>query len=286
LESEQLDFLKLSKEQITVVKSTLRSMNSTLLTVSENELCLSKGLEEVAKHINVQNEEIKEVFGSYSLVLTINEHSMQLSRSISECHGEYEILIDAVVNSHKEVILPQLIPPAQIFEQVKLSRDDIPSDLSLPVPTSATYQFLLFRIVSIDVFLQGKFLVYVVRLPLTNNVSYNLYYVLPFPIKVKETDSKFVFIQPEHEFLIVEIVKRFLTRLRAQDVKECKGQFICKQTQPVQLTHLDEECEAQMIQSISTIPSSCSQRIVELNQTLWTQLDNNEWLFVAPKPDV
>jgi hypothetical protein len=121
LENEQLDFLKLSKEQITVVKYTLWSVNSTLLTVSENERCLSKGIEEMAKHTDDQNKEIKEMFGSYSLVLTINEHSMQLSRAIEEYRREYEILIDAVVNSHKGVIQPLLITPAQIFEQVKLS---------------------------------------------------------------------------------------------------------------------------------------------------------------------
>jgi hypothetical protein len=62
--------------------------------------------------------------------------------------------------------------------------------------------------------------------------------------------------------------------------------MVCKQTQPVQLKHLDEECEAQMIQTLRFIPSSCSQRITEVNQTLWTQLDNNEWLYVAPKSDV
>jgi hypothetical protein len=40
-EKEQIDFLKLSKEQITVVKSTLRSMNSTLLAVSKMKIyCL------------------------------------------------------------------------------------------------------------------------------------------------------------------------------------------------------------------------------------------------------
>ena len=290
LENEQLDFLKLSKEQMTVVKSTLRSINSTLLTVSENEKRLSVGLEEMAKHINAQSEEIREIFGSYSLILTINEHSMQLGRAIDECRREYEILIDAVVNAHKGVMQPQLITPAQIFEQVKLSHDDMPSDLSLPVPTSATYQYLLLRIVSIDVFLQGAFLVYVIRLPLTNNVSYNLYHVLPFPIRVKGTDSKFIFIQPEHSHLLMDTAKRFFTRLGVDEVNECKtlskGNMICKQTQPVQLTHLDEECEAQMIQTLSSIPSSCSQRIVELNQTLWTQLDNNEWLYVAPKSDV
>jgi hypothetical protein len=59
LEKEQTDFLKLSKEQITVVKSSLRSMNSTLLAVSENERILSKGLDEMAKHINECNGEIK-----------------------------------------------------------------------------------------------------------------------------------------------------------------------------------------------------------------------------------
>jgi hypothetical protein len=109
-------------------------VNSTLLTVSENEQCLSKGLEEMAKH-NVQKEEIQEMFGSYSLVLTINEHSMQLSRTIDECRREYEILIDAVVNLHKGVIQPQLITPAQIFEQVKLSCNDMPSanECHLPI---------------------------------------------------------------------------------------------------------------------------------------------------------
>jgi len=95
------------------------------------------------------------------------------------------------------VIQPQLITPAQILEQVKISQADMPSDLSLPIPTSATYQHLLLRIVSIDVFLTGHFLVYVIRLPLTNNVIYNLYHVLPLPIKIRGTDSKFIFIQPD-----------------------------------------------------------------------------------------
>jgi hypothetical protein len=41
-----------------------------------------------------------------------------------------------------------------------------------------------------------------------------------------------------------------------------------------------------MLQAVRTIPSTCSQRMAELNQTICTQLDSNEWLFVAPKPEV
>ena len=81
LENEQLDFLKLSKEQITVVKTTLRSVNSTLLTVSENEKSLAKGLEEMAKHVNEQDGEIKEMFTAYSLLLTIKQTCHTIEQS-------------------------------------------------------------------------------------------------------------------------------------------------------------------------------------------------------------
>ncbi|PNF33117.1 hypothetical protein B7P43_G15216 [Cryptotermes secundus] len=60
---------------------------------------------------------------------------------------------------------------------------------------------------------------------------------------------------------------------------------ICKQKHPIRVTHLDEDCEAEMLQPIRVVPASCSRRIVEINQTIWTQLDNNEWLYVAPRPD-
>jgi hypothetical protein len=40
-----------------------------------------------------------------------------------------------------------------------------------------------------------------------------------------------------------------------------------------------------MSEPIRAIPSSCSQRIVELNHTLWQQLFEDEWLFVAPVVD-
>jgi len=52
------------------------------------------------------------------------------------------------------------------------------------------------------------------------------------------------------------------------------------------MTHLHEECEVEMLQSVRTIPLSCSQRVAEINQTIWTQLEDNEWLYVAPQPHV
>jgi hypothetical protein len=55
----------------------------------------------MAKHVNEKNGEIKEMVTAHSLLLTINEHAMQLNRAIDECQRKYEILIDAVIGSQK-----------------------------------------------------------------------------------------------------------------------------------------------------------------------------------------
>jgi hypothetical protein len=59
-------------------------MNSTLLAVSENERILSKGLEEMAKHVIESDDEINDMLKATSMLLAINDHTMQLERAISE----------------------------------------------------------------------------------------------------------------------------------------------------------------------------------------------------------
>ena len=65
----------------------------------------------------------------------------------------------------------------------------------------------------------------------------------------------------------MDTAKRYFTRLGVAKINECKSvskdQNVCKQSQPVQLTDVDEECEAQMIEPIRPIPASCSQRNVD-----------------------
>jgi hypothetical protein len=45
---------------------------------------LSKGLDEMAKHISEHDGEIKEMFTGTSMLPTVNEHSMQLERALEE----------------------------------------------------------------------------------------------------------------------------------------------------------------------------------------------------------
>ena len=130
---------------------------------------------------------------------------------------------------------------------MKASQADIPSEISLPIPLSATYQNLIVNIIDFDVFIKDNFLVYVIRLPLTDHVNYNVYQVLPLPIQIKNTDTRFTFILPEREYLLMDVAKQYYARLKVDEINECKlissYHRVCKQNSPVQVTHLHEKCE-------------------------------------------
>ena len=57
----------------------------------------------MAKHINELVDGIKEMFTGTSMLLTVNENTMQLEGAISEYRREYNILIDAIMNSQKGI---------------------------------------------------------------------------------------------------------------------------------------------------------------------------------------
>jgi len=90
--------------------------------------------------------------------------------------------------------------------------------------------------------------------------------------------------------MLMDSAKRYFIRLGAEGINLCKivskTNKVCKHTQPLHLTLLVEECAAQMMEPIRTIPAFFFRRIVEINHSLWTQLDNNEWIYVAPKSQV
>jgi len=97
------------------------------------------------------------MFTGMSLLLTVNEHNMQLERALGECRREYDILIDAILNSQKGILQPHIITPAQIVKQIKASQADIPAEFTVPVPLSATLENLIVHIIDLDVFIKDNF---------------------------------------------------------------------------------------------------------------------------------
>jgi hypothetical protein len=83
-------------------------------------------------------------------------------------------------------------------------------------------------------------LVYDVRVPLATHYVYDVYGVLPVPIKVNDTKSKYTFIQPENEYILIDSTKQYYVKFRQEDVRKCRKmnkQIICEQNFPLLISH-------------------------------------------------
>jgi hypothetical protein len=51
--------------------------------------------------------------------------------------------------------------------------------------------------------------VYIVRIPLATHSVYNVYRVLPFPIKINDMKAKYTFIQPARECILTDSTNQY-----------------------------------------------------------------------------
>jgi hypothetical protein len=285
-ETEQSDLIKLSRQQMVVVKSTLKSVNKTLHDDSRNELILEKGLKEIKEFINKENGEIRENHSYTAMLVALNDHAIQIQRALEEVKDEYNILIQSCLSAKQGIMQPQVLSPIHLIEILKSIQDSFPRDLQVLVPLSEAYLHQLVNIVSIEIYIIDSNLVY--EVPLVTHYMFDVYKVIPFPMKVKNTSNKFTFIQPDKEYIMLDTTKQFYVRLHQNDLGLCrmnKSKLVCKQKFPLKISHSTSDCEAQLLQPIRAISESYTQRILELRETLWTPLRDNSWIFVAPVTD-
>ncbi|XP_049807185.1 uncharacterized protein LOC126249565 [Schistocerca nitens] len=287
MEKNSEGLLRLTKEQVAVVRATLAGVNRTVYTLESNEHILRTGMQRLERFMKEYVKETDMGFKRVATFATVTEQVLQLAAVFGQIEEEYEQMINAIVNAQKGILQPHISNPVQIVKYLSLIRDEL-KDVKFPVPLAESSGYLLLRIIDLDVFISGSILGYVINIPLIDNNNFNLYRVLPLPKEIPNMKGRYIYIQPEKEFLLIDESKRQYAKLSADDLK-CKelskNRRLCRQSFALLSTFAHEECEAKLLQPVREIPEDCVRKIVALNQSLWTHLNSNEWLYVAPKEE-
>jgi len=106
LAQKQKDFLHISKEQMTVLKSAVTSFNITVQKVDKNEKFLADGLRRLNKMVV---SELNKVQYEVDSVLILNENIHKVQRGLTGCQHTFEILVEAFLHAQDGVIQPQFI---------------------------------------------------------------------------------------------------------------------------------------------------------------------------------
>jgi hypothetical protein len=282
LEKEQKEFLHISKEQMTVLKSAITSFNITMQKVDRNEKLLANELKRLNKLVVT---EMNKVHYELDSVIILNENIRRVQRGLIECQHTFEILVEAFLHAQDGVIQPQLITMVQIKSLMR--KESLPDGLEFPSFPSIE----LSKLINPIIYSQGTFLVYVIQLPLIHSNPYHLYKVQPFP--AMQQPNVFVYIESSKDFIFVDAMRQRYGKMNYPDLQACMKPneltFVCKETIPILTYNPNEDCESTLIHpSTAILPKGlCNQRILNLEQTYWIPLYlSNEWLYTAPTDEI
>jgi stress response protein YsnF len=151
LQSEQLSMLRLAKEQIIVVRSSLKTANFTLADVAANEMQPNDNINVIHNQVAENGETTSQAFSQAILLSAVNQHMIIFEHLVRQLRKEYDIF-SAITFAQKGILLPQIIIPEDVIEAFQQSQPILPTDLSLPSTARVAYKHVLMDIVDIDVF--------------------------------------------------------------------------------------------------------------------------------------
>jgi hypothetical protein len=79
-------------------------------------------------------------------------------------------------------------------------------------------------------------------MPLVTHYTYNVYRVLPCPVRVDENSNKFTFIQPDRELLASDTTKQHYVKINKEEAMHCKLIRACRQDFPLQISQTSSDC--------------------------------------------
>jgi len=109
--------------------------------------------------------------------------------------------------------VPNVLPPSRLIQILKISQDSFLRDLEVPVVLSEVYAYVLFDVVSVDVYLVKNNLVYTVQVPLVMHSVFSAFRVIQFPMQAKGVEVRFTLTQNEKEFIVTDNIKWFYAKL-------------------------------------------------------------------------
>lgn len=273
----------LMKQQIHIMTDAISEYNKTSQALYLNEQKINENFGKFNKFA----KDAVMTINSLTFVQTRIDHLNLLSQLIDELNEELDIIISSILFAKQNVLHPSVITPEQLHHELSKIRTN--TNFELPINNDNIdniHKYL--QICQLSVIYADKNLIYAIKIPLVTKELYQLYNLIPLPIKSPNSTSVYSYINPTFPYLLLSTTRSFYAELR--DLSTCKwsppSDYICSHT----TTHLIKErptCETDLkIHRSTSIPKSCSTKTIKSEMEIWHPLSPNQWLYVLTQPTV
>ena len=118
--------------------------------------------------------------------MTLSDYAARIRRTIEEVRYVYNTVMQVCLHWRNRIcVQPQVLPTSLLIQMLIISLQSFSWDLDVPIVLSEAYSYVLFNIVSVDVYLIENNLVHTVQVPLVMHSVFNVFRVILFPMQVK-----------------------------------------------------------------------------------------------------
>jgi hypothetical protein len=283
-EENSNDMTKLLRQQLFVVKSSLGAVNNTLTDIEYNQEKVKKGMKQIKNYLDSFTAESRQKVNMVAAKILVESHIARVSEALGTIQRNLDILLQSITNARKGILEPRIISPKLIMDALIQSMPSFPKDTAPPFALSKDSLNLIYRVCAIHVYINNNVLGYVISLPLISRGVFREYKMIPIPISLG--NNKFAYVRTEEPNLCVDDTRQYYFGMSDAESNNCKDMDdqvkICKQLHPLLSSHLQESCAVKLLHPRVEFPKNCDTRLVQVKNTIWAQLDNNEWLYFAP----
>lgn len=270
---------ELMKENILVTTSTMNSYKDIINKLKTNEQVMNMSLNKLI-------EQISNITGISNILINQTKvHSIftSLESSLLTLSFILEDLTNAIVLSSQNILHPNIISPAQLYQELANSDRHLPVDTGIPISLSLDNIHILLSISSVTCYYFKEKLVFILHIPLVTNDEFNLYHNLALPTPHKaENPNSFSLILPSNSYTAISNDKSSFCNLDSLDkCKTVNSEFFLCSIPMVLSTSGNPTCESELLtKTMSAIPVQCATKTIVGNLDIWKPLVNNQWIFV------
>jgi hypothetical protein len=254
-------------------------MNNTLTDLEYNQEKVTKGLTQIKGYVEAATAENREELNMIAAKVMVESHIARVREAIGTLQRNLDILLQSITSAERN---PRTTGSISEIDFGCFNTKHAP--FSSPFPLSKNSINLIYRVCEVHVYIEKNMLGYVITLPLINRGTFKAYRMVPIPVALR--NGKFTYVNIDETNLCIDQTRQYYFGMSNAEINNCKGidgqTRLCKQQHPLLSSHLQETCAVNLLQPRFELPKNCETRLVQVKNTIWTQLDNNEWLYFAP----
>jgi len=171
------------------------------------------------------------------------------------------------------------------MKEIKLS---LPKGTSLPIDIDDIEPYSLYQLSEVNVIYQNQLLIFNIKIPLVDQQNFNLYNIIPMPIKIN--NKQFAYVKNTYDYIAISPSNEYFTTFTPQQLNTCKkitNYYICYAIQPVHSKTSNTNCEMALFTKQGENTQMCKYLYFELNGSIFHKLEfKNTWIYTVDKENV